>query len=251
GYAPIDDAGLVPATESSALNVLRKYPAGGGQKYRADQPRAPAGSSDGGQWIDAGGGGGGSGSVASGVRAPAAAKPAKDQTRVAGGGARLFRELARRLLAAKPKIPQKLPEFLIKKPTPGKIIGKLDDVTPDERRTYEYLRDLGNDVKLLEREAGKRTPDIELNGTRTELKNISGVRRTDEDGLSAAISSRIMDGRGQASNIIVDATQQPGMTTQAAERAAKRALGADDVKKGIKEITIMTPDGPVHLRRID
>ena len=37
-----------------------------------------------------------------------------------------------------------------------------------------------------------------INGTRYELKTVSGVQRTDADGLSSAISSRIMDGRGQA-----------------------------------------------------
>jgi len=50
----IDLDGLTPASKEALASLLRKFD--------PNQPRVPAGSSDGGQWTD-GGGGGGSGSV--------------------------------------------------------------------------------------------------------------------------------------------------------------------------------------------
>ncbi len=52
GYAPLEE-GAPPA---AATEVERSSV---GRKYRADQARAPAGMSDGGQWVDEGGGSGG------------------------------------------------------------------------------------------------------------------------------------------------------------------------------------------------
>jgi len=65
GYAPLEEPPPEPATETDRSSVLRKY--------RPDQARAPAGTSDGGEWVDEGGGGGSrvGTSVASGVGAPA------------------------------------------------------------------------------------------------------------------------------------------------------------------------------------
>ncbi len=50
GYAPLEDP------PPSATDVERSSV---GRKYRSDQARAPAGTSDGGQWVDEGGGSGG------------------------------------------------------------------------------------------------------------------------------------------------------------------------------------------------
>ena len=249
GYAPLEEPPPTPATEPDQYSVLRKLVLPKtGRKYRPDQARAPSGSSDSGQWVDEGGGSGGrvGTSVASGVGAPRRNKPRQARTQVANR-AKLLQELARRLWAAKPKVPEKLPDFLTKKPTPGRITGKLDDVTPDERRFFEEMRDFGNDVEIVPRGSG-RTPDVRLNGKPHELKTVSGVKRTDEEGLSSAISSRILDARGQARDIVVNAKDQAGMTRDVAERAIKRALGADE-KRGIDSITIFTPDGPVSAGR--
>jgi len=60
-----------------------------------------------------------------------------------------------------------------------------------------------------------------------ELKTISGVAKIDSNSLSGAISSRVMQGRGQASHILVDARNQVGMTKEIAERGIDRAFGAD------------------------
>ncbi len=53
GYAPLKEEPPSPATEVEQSSVLRKY--------RPDQPRAPRGQSDGGQWVDEGGGSGSGG----------------------------------------------------------------------------------------------------------------------------------------------------------------------------------------------
>jgi|UPI0003665FCB HK97 family phage portal protein len=81
GYAPLDEPPPEPATEVEQSSVLRKYPAGGGRKYRPDQARAPSGDSDGGQWVDEGGGSGSrlGTSVASGVGAPARDDGAREE----------------------------------------------------------------------------------------------------------------------------------------------------------------------------
>jgi filamentous hemagglutinin len=109
------------------------------------------------------------------------------------------------------------------------------------------MRDLGNDIEIVLRGEG-RTPDFKINGAIQEYKNISGVQRTDVEGLSSAISSRIMDGRGQSGNIIVDARNQSGMTPEAAQSAIGRAYGAD-AKKDINSITILLPDGQITATR--
>ena len=236
GYAPLDD----PATENETPIVI--------QKYRPDQARAPAGTSDGGQWVDEGGGSGSrlGTSVASGAGAPPRNQSRGARTQVANR-AKLLQELARRLLGAKPKVPEKLPDFLTKKPTPGKITGKLDDVTPDERRFFEEMRDLGNEVEIVPRGAG-RTPDVKLNGKPHELKTVTNVKRTEPDRLSGTISSRILDARGQAPDIIINARDQIGMTKGIAVRAIHRAYKADS-RRGISNITILTPEGPVSIPR--
>ena len=53
GYAPVEEPVAPLAPENDETVVIRKY--------RSDQSRAPAGQSDGGQWVDEGGGGSGGG----------------------------------------------------------------------------------------------------------------------------------------------------------------------------------------------
>ena len=109
---------------------------------------------------------------------------------------------------------------------------------------------LGKNVEIIPTGAG-RTPDFKIDGTRYEFKTVSGVQKTDSNGISSAISSRVMDGRGQSADIIVDARQQQGMTRAIGERAASRAYGADEAtgKSGINSITILTPEGAVSTIR--
>ena len=110
------------------------------------------------------------------------------------------------------------------------------------------MRDLGNVVEVLPPSNTGRTPDLVMNGKVYELKTVSGVQRTDSDGLSAAISSRILNGRGQSGDILIDARNQDGMTREIADRAIQRAYGSDD-RQGIKSITVFTPQGVTHAPR--
>ncbi len=188
--------------------------------------------------------GGGSGSGRSNEGSGSDDAHVTDKVQVAGGGRALMKELLKRLM--RPKT-DKLPEFLVRKPGKGKITGKLDDVTADERQFYEEMRDLGNNVEIVPRGVG-RTPDVKLNGRSHELKTIKNVRRTEPDRLSGTISSRILDARGQAADVIINARDQAGMTKGIAVRAIHRAFKADN-KKGINSITILTPEGPVSIPR--
>jgi hypothetical protein len=220
GYAPVN---IVP-------------PGDAGMKYSPDQPRVPEGNEDGGQRTDGGGGSGGGNSS----RNPGGSEQQRVQV---AGRAKVVRELVKRLIGSKPKFP----EFLTKRPTTGKITGKVEDLTDAEKRFVEELKDLGNDVEIVPRGAG-RTPDLKINGKPHELKAVDGVKSTETDALSNAISNRILNARGQAADVIVDARKQPGMTREAAERAVRRAYGAD-FRRGIDSITILTPDGPIYVPR--
>jgi HK97 family phage portal protein len=223
GYGPVDVA--APGTTPEA-------------KAGSDpgQPRVPEGNEDGGQWTDGGGGSGGGNSSRN--------RGGSEQQRVqVAGRAKVVRELVKRLIGSKPKFP----EFLTKRPTTGKITGKVEDLTDAEKRFVEELKDLGNDVEIVPRGAG-RTPDLKINGKPHELKAVDGVKSTETDALSNAISNRILNARGQAADVIVDARKQPGMTREAAERAVRRAYGAD-FRRGIDSITILTPDGPIYVPR--
>src|SRR5438105_2088054 len=60
----------------------------------------------------------------------------------------------------------------------------------------------------------------------TEYKTLEGVKGQTADKLSVAIANRVMNGRGQAANIVVDARPQPNVTLEIAERGINRAYGA-------------------------
>ena len=223
GYAPVDISAPDATTPEAKAG------------YDPNQPRVPAGSSDGGQWTDGGGGGGSSSS---------------GRVRVAGRGTALMRGLLKSLFGPKPKAPQasKTPEFLIQRSAPGKIKGKVDDLTGDEKRFVEELKDLGNDVEIIPRGKG-RTPDFKINGKPTEYKIIKELKSTDENGLSKAIGERASKGRSQSGNLIIDSREVPNMTIEAAERGIRRAYGSD-VNKRINNITVLTPEGPISVPRL-
>ncbi|WP_439542633.1 phage portal protein [Hyphomicrobium sp.] len=66
GYTPLEEPPPA-ATEGDASIVVRKYRVlPEASKYRSDQARAPAGSSDGGEWVDEGRGGGSGGRATGG-----------------------------------------------------------------------------------------------------------------------------------------------------------------------------------------
>jgi len=73
-------------------------------------------------------------------------------------------------------------------------------------------------------EGTTRTADFLVDGVATELKTVSNLTGKD---LSASLARRIVDGAGQASNIIIDGRGQAGLTPDLARRAIARAFGAD------------------------
>jgi hypothetical protein len=152
-----------------------------------------------------------------------------------------------------PKEPQPQPEPTETKTpgagTRGTLTGDVDRLSPDERKIADRLTNNGNDVVAVPTGPNK-TPDFLVNGKATELKTVKGIKDTSEDGLSDGISSRILNARSQAPNIIIDAENQPGMTREAAVRAIARARDADKkLGERIESIEILTPEGPVKYTR--
>ena len=96
-------------------------------------------------------------------------------------------------------------------------------LSAEETAVANQLVAEGHTVEVLA-ESSVRTADFLVDGVRTELKSISNITSGDPSG---ALGRRILDGAGQASNIIADVRQQAGMTEELARRAARRAYGAD------------------------
>jgi filamentous hemagglutinin len=93
-----------------------------------------------------------------------------------------------------------------------------------------------------------RTADFVLDGVKIELKTMTNVTNQTSDGLSKALSSTIMNARGQSGNIVVDARGQAGMTREIAERGVIRGLNADKDLK-VQEVTVLTSQGTVYIKR--
>ncbi|NOT71315.1 MAG: hypothetical protein HOP09_08580 [Hyphomicrobium sp.] len=144
-------------------------------------------------------------------------------------------------------LPQKLPEFLSKRPGVGKITGRLDELKPAERRFVEELKDLGHDVEIIPRGAGK-TPDFGINGVVHELKTVSTLKNTDPRRMAGSITNRISNARSQSANVNIDARAQVGMTEEIAADSIRRAFTADTRRK-ISTVTVMTKSGAVHVVR--
>jgi hypothetical protein len=123
---------------------------------------------------------------------------------------------------------------------------QIPGATPAENAVDQLLMGEGHDVKpnLQEGKQGAgRQGDRFVDGKLTEIKTISGVEKTDANSLSAAIANRVMNGRGQAGDIIVDVRQQAGMTEEIAERGVNRAYGADNKTGGkIQSIRVIGKD---------
>lgn len=59
-----------------------------------------------------------------------------------------------------------------------------------------------------------------------------------------------MNGRGQASNIVIDMTEQPGVTVEIAKRGVNRAYGADNrLGKTIQNIRIIGQNFDINITR--
>jgi len=132
----------------------------------------------------------------------------------------------------------------------GKLIGDLSGLNPEEANFAREQLAQGKTVEVVPRGAG-RTPDFIIDGQRIELKTLSGVADTSADGISKAIARRVMDGRGQSTDIVVDARGQAGITQEIAERGIRRAYGADNVTGGkITSIRVIGPGFDITVPRI-
>lgn len=103
----------------------------------------------------------------------------------------------------------------------------------------------GHTVEALA-ESATRTADFLVDGVRTELKSISNITSPDPSG---ALGRRILDGAGQAPHIIADVRRQAGMTEELAQRAARRAYGADRAGR-IQSIRLIGQGFDVTIPRI-
>jgi hypothetical protein len=122
------------------------------------------------------------------------------------------------------------------------------ELSAAEMRVVGQLLREGRSVTVLAEstQAGVRTADFLVDGIRTELKTISQLTSRD---ISGALGRRILEGAGQAPNIIADVRQQAGMTRELAERAARRAFGADTLHR-IQQIRIIGEGFDLIIPRI-
>ena len=130
---------------------------------------------------------------------------------------------------------------------------RIPGSTDGEHAIDQLLRQEGREVKANPMEGVRgagRQGDRLVDGVPTEEKSISGVKKPDADSLSSAIARRVMDGRGQARNIIVDTRQQTGVTREIAERGIRRAYGADNATGAkIQSIRVIGTDFDITLPR--
>jgi hypothetical protein len=129
----------------------------------------------------------------------------------------------------------------------GRFTGSLDDLTTAERSFVQREVAAGRSIESIPTGNG-RTADFLIDGVQTELKTISGVSNTTSNGISSAMASRIMDGRGQSGHIVVDLTGQKGVTREIAERGIARAYGADR-RAGIQSIRAYSDDFDITVPR--
>jgi hypothetical protein len=132
----------------------------------------------------------------------------------------------------------------------GSLVGDLSSLSEAEARFVREQLAQGRKVEIVPTEPG-RTPDFRIDGKPVELKTISGVADTTSDGISKAIANRVMNGRGQATDIVVDARGQAGITEEIAKRGVGRAYGADNKTGGkITSIRVIGPGFDITIPRI-
>ena len=135
-------------------------------------------------------------------------------------------------------------------PSVGKIVGDTSKLTAAELNYAAELAAGGRTVQVIPT-AGARTADFFIDGVKVELKTMTSVQNQTSDGLSKALSSTIMDARGQSGNIVIDARSQIGMTPEIAERGIIRAFGNDNrTGAKIQGVTVITSQGIVYVPRI-
>jgi len=124
--------------------------------------------------------------------------------------------------------------------TTGRTLSEAESAVAD------LLASEGRLVEVVA-EGTARTSDFLVDGVPTELKTVSNITSRD---MSGALSSRILDGAGQAGNIIIDARGQVGLTQAEAARAIRRAYGADKLSR-LQEIRIIGNGFEITVPRIN
>ncbi len=133
--------------------------------------------------------------------------------------------------------------------TPGKLTGDMKDLTPVERAFAQELIAAGHNVTIIPT-GTSRTADFLIDGQKIELKTVAHIQNISSNGISSAISTTIMNARGQSPNIVIDARNQNGMTLEIAQRAINRAYKADTESGAkIQNIIIITPQGILNVPR--
>lgn len=175
---PFDDA-TVPASD---------------EKFDPNQPRHPAGSSDGGRWSVGGGGG--------------LVHPAGGRGGSRGGSGRgplkqLYDFFSKKAGVRRLESSTQTPGDILSQA--GSLKGELKSVTQDEKEMLDELVALGNDVEVLrpksEQGSAGRTNDWKVNGVDFEYK-VSNTKASDSSTISRAIAQQINDGSGQSENIL-------------------------------------------------
>ncbi len=182
--------------------------------------------------------------------AEAAAKAAKlaEEARLAEEAAQAAKvaEQAKAAETAKLAEQAKAAEAAAQASNAGKLIlpaGRT--LSEEELLIANQLVKEGHTVEALA-EGTTRTADFLVDGVRTELKTVSNITSKD---VSGALGRRVLDGAGQAPNIIMDCRGQAGITRELAERAARRAYGADKGGR-IQNIRFLGPDFDFTVPRV-
>ena len=102
----------------------------------------------------------------------------------------------------------------------GRLIGKLDGLTSDERQMIQDLLSSGKDVEIIPRssEQGVKTPDFLVDGVKTELKTLNGTS------LNTPVK-RILEGFEQGAETVIIDARKTGITMQEAEKIIDRVIG--------------------------
>lgn len=132
----------------------------------------------------------------------------------------------------------------------GKLIGSTENLTSTEKKFIDEMVMGGRKVEIIPATNAGRSADFFIDDIKYELNTMMNVTNPTSDKLSAALSSTIMNARGQSGNIIVDARNQAGMTAEIAERGIIRALSRDTASGSkIQGVTIITPQGTIFIPR--
>jgi len=132
-------------------------------------------------------------------------------------------------------------------PTIGRlIIDAGRTLSPEELVIAGRLVQEGHVVRALA-EGTTATSDFLVDGVATEVKTISNLTSRD---ISGALGRRILEGGRQGVHVIADTRQQVEVTFEVAERAARRAYGADRLRR-IQQIRIIGQNFDITIPRTE